>query len=114
MKNRNNLKKLFKPSSIAIVGASETKGKIGNIIVKNILELGYQGEVFFVNPKYKSLFGEKCYASLNEIENDVDLAIISIPAKFVNETVKNSAKKIKNFVVISAGFSETGKEGAKE
>lgn len=101
-----NLNNLFNPKSIAIVGASAEEGKVGNVIAKNILTLGYRGEVFLVNPKHEELLGRKCYKSLNEIESQVDLAIVVIPAKFVNEVVKTSADKIKNFVVISAGFGE--------
>lgn len=123
---KNDLKSLFDPKSIAVVGASETEGKIGFIIAKNILKLGFKGEVFLVNPKYDKLFGEKCYASLNDIKPSpltplpegegnpvVDLAIIVIPSKFVNQTIGEAKGKVKNFTIISAGFSETGKEGKK-
>jgi acetyl coenzyme A synthetase (ADP forming)-like protein len=109
-----NLEKLFHPTSIAIVGASAEAGKIGNIISKNILELGYAGQIFLVNPKYDTLFNQKCYKSLDEIEEKVDLAIFAIPARFVNSEIEKNAKKIKNYVVISAGFSEIGKEGKKQ
>ena len=62
-----SLDKLFNPKSIAIIGASSEEGKIGNVIAKNILELGYGGEVYLVNPKYSEIFGKKCYKSLGEI-----------------------------------------------
>jgi len=107
------LEKIFNPQSIAIVGASEETGKVGNVIAKNILELGYKGEVFLVNPKHDEIFGKKCYKSLSEIEKSVDVAIMAIPAKFVNDEVKNSVDKVKNFVIVSAGFSEVGEEGKK-
>lgn len=107
------MEELFSPKSIAIVGASEEAGKIGNIICKNLLELGYSGEIFFVNQNHDQLFGKKCYKNLTEIQEKIDLAIIAIPAKFVNEIVKNGSEKIKNYVIISAGFSETDKEGKK-
>jgi acetate---CoA ligase (ADP-forming) len=107
----SKLQNLFNPKSIAIVGASEEVGKVGNVIAKNILELGYQGQVFLVNQKYETLFGQKCYKSLNEIESEVDLAIIVIPAKFVNSVINDAEDKVKNFVVISAGFGETNEEG---
>ncbi len=109
----NKLEKLFNPQSVAIVGASEKEGKVGNVIAKNILNLGFAGDVFLVNPKHQQLFGEKCYASLNDIEAAVDLAIIVVPAKFVNKVIDDAGDRIKNFVVISAGFSEIGKEGKK-
>lgn len=106
-----SLENLFNPKSIAIVGASEEEGKVGNVIAKNILNLGYAGEVFLVNPKYDQLFGKKCYRNLSDIESDVDLAIIAIPAKFVADEIQKNADKIKNYVIISAGFSEIGSEG---
>lgn len=106
-----NLEKLFNPSSIAIVGASEEEGKVGNVIAKNILTLGYQGKIYFINPKHEQLFGQKCYKSLNEIEGTVDLAVIAIPAKFVIAEIGQNADRIKNYAIISAGFSEIGEEG---
>lgn len=107
------LNNLFNPSSITIVGASEEEGKVGNVVAKNILQLGYKGEVFLVNPKHKTLFGRECYKNLNKIEKNVDLAIVVIPAKFVNDVIKESADKIKNYIVISAGFGEINDEGKK-
>lgn len=106
-----NLEKLFNPASIAIVGASEEEGKVGNVMAKNILTLGYQGKIFLVNPKHETLFNQKCYKNLTEIEEAVDLAVISIPAKFVADEIRNNAEKIKNYVIISAGFSEMSEEG---
>jgi len=110
MKNQN-LEKLFAPKSIAIVGASNKKGKIGTVLVENITKLGYKGKVYFVNPSYKLLGLKKCYSALEEISGQVDLAILAIPAKFVFQTIEKASDAVKNFVVISAGFSETGAEG---
>jgi acetyltransferase len=111
MKEANNLDKLFNPSSIAIVGATEKEGKVGRVVAKNVLELGYLGKVFLVNPNYQELFGQKCYPDLGSIEEEVDVAIIIIPASVVNDTIKNAANKVKNFVIISSGFSEIGEKG---
>lgn len=111
--SKNNLKTLLNPQSIAIVGATEKKGKVGNVTAKNILNLGYAGDVFLVNPKYSELFGKKCYPCLEEIDKKIDLAIIIIPAKFVNDTIKKVADKVKNFAIISSGFSEIGAVGEK-
>jgi len=108
---KKDLQKLFNPASIAVVGASEEPGKVGNVIVKNLQELGYAGEVFLVNPKHEKIFGQKCYKSLYEIEKETDLAIMAIPAKFVNGEIEKNGNEIKNYVVISAGFSETDAEG---
>lgn len=111
--NNETLGILFAPKSIAIVGASNKKNKIGTILVNNIIGLGYKGKVFFVNPSYGMLGLRKCYSSLEKIPKEVDLAILAIPSKFVLETIEKSADKIKNFVIISAGFSETGANGKK-
>lgn len=110
---KNSLKSLFDPASIAIVGASGKKGKIGNIIMENIIKLGYGGDVFLVNPSCKFIKFKRCHSSLGSIQKKVDLAIICVPAKIVTEVIKEGAKNVKNYVIISAGFSETGKEGAK-
>jgi acetyltransferase len=106
-----NLDSLFNPKSIVIIGASSEKGKVGNVIAENILNLGYQGKVFLVNPKRKNILGQKCYGDISEIKEEINLAIVAIPAKFVNEIIEKSSNKVKNFVVISAGFSEIGAEG---
>ncbi len=108
-----NLDNLFNPKSIAVIGASAENGKIGNVIAKNILSLGYKGEIFLVNPKKGNILNQKCYGDVLEIKKKVDLAILAIPAEFVNETVKKASSVVKNFVVISAGFSEIGSEGKK-
>lgn len=113
-----NLKNLFSPKSIAIVGASEEEGKVGNVIAKNILGANmregvgkYQGKTYLVNSRHKILFDQKCYENLSEIKEDIDMAVIAIPAKFVNQVIKEASNKIKNFAVISAGFGEIGGEG---
>ncbi|HBO17070.1 MAG: Acetyl-CoA synthetase (ADP-forming), alpha and beta subunit fusion [Candidatus Moranbacteria bacterium GW2011_GWE2_35_2-] len=110
-KKEKKLEKFFNPSSVAVVGATPKSGKVGNVIAKNLLELGYSGKVFLVNPRHDELFGRKCYKSLEEIEDVVDLAIVAIPADFVVDTVANSSGKIKNFAIVSAGFSEIGQVG---
>lgn len=113
-RNQGNLSYFFNPKSVAIVGASAEEGKVGNVIAKNVLNLGYQGEVFLVNPKHKELLGKRCYSSVEEIGNKIDLVIVAIPSKFVNNVVEQSSKASKNFVIISSGFSETGEEGKKK
>lgn len=110
---KNNLTKLFTPESIAIVGASNKKGKVGTVITENILKLGYQGKIYLVNPAYKILKLKRCYGSLNEIKKPVDVAIVAVPAKFVAAVIRESCQSVKNFVIISAGFSEIGAAGVK-
>ncbi|MDO8241231.1 MAG: acetate--CoA ligase family protein [Candidatus Moranbacteria bacterium] len=107
----SKLNKLFNPQSIAIVGASQERGKVGNVITRNILELGYAGKIFLVNPKHEKLFDQRTFKSLTDITEKVDLAIIVLPSKIVVPVIREASDKIKNFVVISAGFSETDAEG---
>ncbi len=107
----SKLQNLFNPKSIAVVGSSPEAGKIGNILVKNILEFGYGGEVFLVNPKYDTLFERPCFHSLADIPQPVDMAIIALPAKVVVSVIAAASDKVKNFIIISAGFAETDAEG---
>jgi acetyltransferase len=107
----NNLNELFNPQSIAIVGASQERGKVGNVITKNIIELGYAGKIFLVNPKHEKLFDHRSFKSLTDITEKVDLAIIVLPAKIVVPVIREASERIRNFVVISAGFSETDADG---
>jgi len=110
-----DLKKLFSPKSIAIVGASPKSGKLGNVLIENIRKGGWPGKMYFVNPKYAK--SQKNYfSSLTEIKKPVDLALIAIPAPFVGTAIEDGAKAkpaIKNFAIISSGFKEAGEEGKK-
>lgn len=112
MQNKN-LNKFFCPKSIAVVGATDGVGKVGTVVTRNILNLGYSGKVFLVNPKRTELHGKKCYAKLEDIEENIDLTVVVVPASLVVEIVKNGGDKAKNFIIISAGFSEIGAEGRK-
>ncbi len=111
MKQKQKFSQLFKPHSIAVIGASSTKGKVGNMIARNITSHNYDGDVFFVNPKRKKILGKKCYPTLVDIGQSIDCAIIVVPGKFVEDVVRESVEVCKNFVVISAGFGETGTKG---
>ena len=105
---------MFKPESVAVIGASNTPGKVGYIIVDNLINDGFEGEIYPVNPKGGEILGKKAYANITEIPGDVDLAIITIPSPFVNTAVKECGEKgVENMVVITAGFKEVGEEGAK-
>ncbi len=103
---------LLNPDSIVIVGASNDISKPGGRVLKHILEGEYDGKLFGVNPKEEIVQGIKCFKTVNELEQ-IDLAIIAIAAKFTLETIEILAKEkgTKAFIILSAGFSETGKEG---
>ncbi len=104
-----NLKYVFEPKSIAIVGASDNPEKLGNVILKNLVDGGYEGGIYPVNPKYPELLGKKCYADLKSISGKVDLAIFAIPAPLVPDVAEECGKKgVKAIVVLSAGFGESG------
>ncbi|MCD6215160.1 MAG: CoA-binding protein, partial [Candidatus Desulfofervidus sp.] len=108
------LKRLFNPESVAIVGASTHEGKIGHILVKNLLTYDYPGKIFPINPKASEILGLKAYSSLKNIPERVDLAIIAVKPVDVLETIKICGEKnIEAAIVISAGFKETGPKGAK-
>ena len=111
MNQKKSIEKLLKPNSIAIVGASEKEGKVGNMLVKNITQSSYQGEVFFVNNRADTINGQKVYDSTLEIEQEIDLAIIATPAFTVLDIVRDTSKKCTQFIIISAGFGETDEEG---
>jgi acetyltransferase len=98
---------MFNPKSVAVIGATPKEGKVGNILLKNLKD--FNGNVYAVNPKYGEILGFECYPSVEKIPDEVDLAIIAVPARFVPEVLENCGKKgIRNAVVISAGFKEAG------
>jgi len=104
----------FCPDSVAVIGAAREEKKVGRIIFDNIINSGYKGKLFPVNLKADKIHGIKCYHSVLDIPGDLDLAIIVIPAQFVLQVLEECSKKnTKWAIVISAGFKETGIEGAK-
>jgi acetyltransferase len=107
------LQALFRPKSVAIIGASRTPGKVGHIIAKNTIESGFEGEIYPINPRTEEILGLKCYASIIDVPEAVDLAVIAIPAKHVLQAAEECGRKgVKGLIVISAGFKEIGHEGA--
>jgi len=107
-----NLDKIFKPQSIALIGASKTEGKLGNILFRNLIEGGFKGPIFPVNPKYRTVNGKDSFNSVIEIKDEVDLAIIVTPIEVVPEVIKECGrKKILGTIIISAGGKEIGEQG---
>ncbi len=106
---------LFNPRSIAIVGASDDLTRIGGLPIKFLRQHKYPGKIFPVNPKYREIAGLRCYPTLKEIPEPVDLALIGIPRQLVLQAMKDCAEKKVPFVILfSAGYAEMGKEGRKE
>jgi len=103
------MKSLFEPRAVAVIGASPNPEKIGYRIVENIVRSGYRGSVLPVNPKGGEILGLHAYAALGEIRQEIDVAVIAIPARFVLGAVENcGAAGVKNLVIITSGFSEVG------
>ncbi len=107
-----NLDRVFKPKSIAVIGASNKLGTPGYNIFRNLIGSGYEGVVFPVHPSNESIQGVQAYKNVQDIPKIADLAIIATPSKIVPDVVEQCGKKgIKGFVIISAGFKEIGKKG---
>jgi acetate---CoA ligase (ADP-forming) len=107
------LDELFRPTSVAVVGATNKVGKVGASLFRNILRAGYRGVVYPVNPATKSVFGVRCYPSVRELPEPPDLGIIIVPAPAVADVVEQlGAAGARGVVVISAGFREVGEAGA--
>jgi len=108
------LNHIFDPKSVAVIGASGDLGKFGGRAFFLPLETGYRGRLYPVNPTRSEVFGVKTYPSVLDIPDDIELAIIAVPAPMVINTMEECIKKgVKGVVMISAGFAETGEEGRK-
>lgn len=108
-----SLKSLLNPKSIAVVGVSAQPNKLGSVVLRNIVDAGFQGPIYPVNPKYDKILGLQCYSSVTKIPGEVDVVMVVVPAEFVLDVVKDCAKKgVKNLVIITAGFKEIGAAGA--
>jgi len=107
-----HLDKIFKPRSVAILGASDTEGSVGFAVATNFAKGEFEGKYYFVNPHKKEILGTKVYPTVSSIAEPVDLAIIATPAKTVCELVEECGKAdIKGVIILSAGFKETGPAG---
>ena len=108
------MRELFEPASVAVIGASPEKNKVGNIILGNIIESGFQGPLYPINPRYRRSWGLRCYPRVTDVPGPVEMAVVVVPAKFVLQVMEECGQKgVKAAVVISAGFKEVGLEGAK-
>ena len=107
------LDELFRPASVAVVGASNKPGKVGTSLFRNILEAGFKGVVYPVNPSSKSVSGVRCYATIADLPETPDLGVVIVPAPGVPSVVEQLGKAgARGVVIISAGFREVGAAGA--
>lgn len=108
------LSSFFQPASVAVIGASRTPGKVGYDVVRNLIDAGFEGGLFPVNPKAAEVLGLRCYPSVDHVPGDVELAVLCIPSQFVLETIDQCARKgVRAVIIITAGFKESGPEGAE-
>lgn len=108
------LKSLFEPESVAVVGASRNPKKAGFTLLKNLLSFGFKGRLIPVNPEAKQILGLKAYPRVTSIPGDVETAIILTPATFVIDIMRDcERKRVKAVIILSGGFSEESKEGEK-
>lgn len=111
---KNQLDAIFKPKSVAVIGASTRKGTIGRETLHNILMAEFNGKVFPVNPKASVIHSIKAYSTILDVPDAVDLAIIIVPKEYVKDVVQQCGEKgVKGLIIISAGFSEIGPKGKK-
>lgn len=112
----DSMQRMFRPRAVAVIGASAEVGKIGNSVMSNLINGGYEGEIYPVNPKADEILGRKCYASVEDIPGEVDVAVFAIPAKLVASALESVGRKgVGAAVLIPSGFAETGNvEGQKE
>jgi len=110
----SSLHGLFKPASVAVIGASEVPGKAAERRTRSLIQGGYPGKIFLINPKRDTLFGRKAYPSILDIGESVDLVMVVVAPKLIPQAVSDSVKMhAKGIVIITAGLGETGEEGKK-
>jgi len=108
------LSRILSARSIAVIGASNQPDAVGSVIFRNLLAMGYEGELFAVNPKYKRVHGRKSYPEIGAIGRNIDLAVIAIPAEGLPGVIRECGNAdVQGAIVMSAGFAEEGPEGAR-
>jgi len=109
-----SIEAFFKPKSVAVVGVSQEPKKFGHVIFKNFATSKFKGKIYPVNPKAETILGFKAYPNLIEIPDQIDLAVIAVPAPIVPRTIDEClSKEVKASVIVSGGFKEANEKGAK-
>ncbi|OLF15409.1 acetate--CoA ligase family protein [Actinophytocola xanthii] len=105
------MNRLMNPRSVAVIGASDQAGKIGNSVMKNLINGGYAGEIYPINPKAEQIQGRTAYRTIADVPGEVDVAVFAVPAKFVPAALTECGKKgVTAAVMIPSGFAETGNQ----
>ena len=109
------MQRIMNPRAVAVIGASAEDGKIGNSVMKNLINGGYQGAIYPIHPKAGEILGRKAYASVLEVAEEIDVAVFAIPAKFCAAAMEEvGRKKIPGAVMIPSGFAEVGEQALQD
>ncbi|WP_410788593.1 acetate--CoA ligase family protein [Kribbella sp. C-35] len=107
--------RIMKPRAVAVIGASNEDGKIGNSVMKNLVNGGYAGDIYPINPKADEILGLKAFPSILEVPGDVDVAVFAVPAKFVGGALEQCGQKgVAGAILIPSGFAETGEQALQD
>jgi acyl-CoA synthetase (NDP forming) len=105
------MNRIMKPASVAVIGASAESGKIGNSVMRNLVNGGYRGEIYPINPKADEILNRKVFRSITDVPGDVDVAVFAVPAKFVPQALEQAgAKGVAGAILIPSGFGEIGNQ----
>jgi len=105
----------FSPQSVAVIGASRDEGKLGHGVLKNLLQYGYKGKVYPINPKADEILGLKAYPTVLDVPGEIEMAVVVVPAPVVARVLEECGQKgVRGVVIITAGFREVGGQGLKE
>jgi acyl-CoA synthetase (NDP forming) len=109
------MQRIMNPRSVAVIGASAEDGKIGNSVMKNLINGGYQGAILPIHPKAGEILGRKAYPSVLKVDDEIDVAVFAIPAKFCAAAMEEvGQKKIPGAVMIPSGFAEIGEQALQD
>ena len=109
------MRRIMQPEAVAVIGASAEDGKIGNSVMRNLIDGGYEGAIYPVHPRAETILDHTCYPSVTEVPGDIDIAIFCIPAPLVSRVLADcGAKKIPGAVLIPSGFAEVGEHALQE
>ncbi|MDP6026174.1 MAG: acetate--CoA ligase family protein [Pseudomonadales bacterium] len=109
------MQRVMQPDGVAVIGASAEDGKIGNSVMKNLIDGGYEGEIYPIHPREEEILGRKCHASVTDVSGNIDIAIFCIPARFVAGVLAEVGQKgIAGAILIPSGFAEVGEHELQE